>query len=167
MVRWLNGRQFKEAVFLIVGLSTPLGILAVNGSAFVMGHLPQFRVGLAICALVSGLSLNGLGAWAAANRAQRYVPDLYTEYRTWFIAGATVFVVAWSVLGAYGTYESMKDPRQLPNLYAVLTALWLLFLPVAISFISRRFSLGVRASSPPPPPDTVQEGRTASTSPQE
>ena len=167
MIQRLNSRQLREVVFLVIGLSTPLGILAVNGSAFVMGHLPQFRVAIAICALASGLSLNGLGAWAAANRAQRYVPDLYAEYRTWFIAGAAVFVAAWSVLGAYGTYESMKDPRQLPNLYAVLTALWLLLLPVVITFISRRFSLSLRATSSPPPHESVQEGRRASTSPQE
>jgi uncharacterized membrane protein YidH (DUF202 family) len=147
-MRWrLDARRLREAVFLVIGLSTPIGILAVNASAFIMGHLAEFRLAIAICALASGLSLNGLGAWAALNRARRHVPDLYAEYRIWLVIALAVFVVGWSVLGAYLTYESMKDPRQLPNLYAVLTALWLLFLPVAITFVSRRLNLlGVEAA---------------------
>src|ERR671927_332723 len=75
MARRLDARQVREAVFLVIGLSTPVGILAVNGSAFIMGHLAEFRLAIAVCALASGLSLNGLGAWAALNRAQRYLPD--------------------------------------------------------------------------------------------
>jgi hypothetical protein len=143
----------REVVFLVIGLSTPLGILAVNGSAFVMDHLEQFRVAIGICALASGLSLNGLGAWAALSRGRRFAPDLYAEYRYWLVSGAVLFVIAWSVLGAYLTYESMKDRHQLPNLYAVLTALWLIFLPVAITFISRRINL-TPADRPPAPEAT-------------
>ena len=148
--RRLDARQIREATFLVIGLSTPLGILAVNGSAFVVDHLEQFRVAIAVCALASGLSLNGLGAWAALNRARRFVPDLYAEYRVWLVIAAVVIVVGWSVFGAYLTYESMKSRRQLPNLYAVLTALWLIFLPVAITFASRRLNL-VPADRPPSP----------------
>lgn len=146
----LDARQVREAVFLVIGLSTPIGILAVNGSAFIMGHLAEFRLVIAVCALASGLSLNGLGAWAALNRTQRYVPDLYAEYRIWLISIGVVFVLGWSALGAYLTYQSMKDTRQLPNLYAVLTALWLLFLPVAVTFISRRLSWRAVEAAPPP-----------------
>jgi hypothetical protein len=47
----------------------------------------------------------------------------------------------------------MKDRHQLPNLYAVLTALWLIFLPVAITFISRRINL-TPADRPPAPEAT-------------
>ena len=143
----LDARQVREIIFLVIGLSTPIGILAVNGSAFVVDHLDQFRAAIAVCALASGLSLNGLGAWAALNRAARFAPDLYREYRIWLIVGGVLFVLAWSVLGAYWTYESMKDRRQLPNLYAVLTAVWLLVLPVALTFVTRRFNL-FRGPSP-------------------
>jgi hypothetical protein len=143
----------REAIFLVIGVSTPVGILAVNGSAFIMDHLLQFRVAIAICALASGLSLNGLGAWAALNRGRRFVPDLYEEYRYWLVGGAVIFVLAWSVFGAYLTYQSMKDRAQLPNLYAVLTAIWLLILPVAMTFISRRVNLLA-----PDRPPTPQEG---------
>jgi len=146
----LDSRQGREAVFLIIGVSTPIGILAVNASAFIMDHLLQFRVAIAVCALASGLSLNGLGAWAALNRGRRFVPALYAEYKYWLIGGAVLFVIGWSGFGAYLTYESMKDRHQLPNLYAVLTAIWLLILPVALTFLTRRLNL--LASDRPPAP---------------
>jgi hypothetical protein len=146
----LDSRQMREAVFLIIGVSTPIGILAVNASAFIMDHLLQFRVAIAVCALASGLSLNGLGAWAALNRGRRFVPDLYAEYKYWLIGGAVLFVIGWSVFGAYLTYGSMTDRHQLPNLYAVLTAIWLLILPVAMTFLTRRLNL--LASDRPPAP---------------
>jgi hypothetical protein len=134
-------RRIQDLVFLVVGVSTPIGILAVNASAFIMLHLQAFRLGIAICALVSGLSLNALGAYAALARAYSYAPRLYTEYRYWLVGIAVVVVAAWSVVGAWLTYLSMQNPKHLPNLAAVLTALWLLFLPFAVTFISRRFKL--------------------------
>lgn len=128
-------------MFLAVGVATPVGILAVNASAFVMLHLAEFRVAIAVCALVSGLCLNGLGAYVALGRARAYAPQLFAEYRTWAVGLAAVVVLVWSVLGAYWTYQSMRDPRSLPNLYAVLTAVWLLLLPFAATALSRRFRL--------------------------
>ena len=134
-------RRVQDLVFLVIGVSTPIGILAVNGSAFIMLHLQEFRLGIAICALVSGLCLNALGAYAALARSYAHAPRLYTEYRYWLVGIAAVVVIAWSVVGAWLTYISMQNPKNLPNLAAVLTALWLLFLPFAVTFVSRRFKL--------------------------
>jgi len=134
-------RRVQDLVFLVIGVSTPIGILAVNGSAFIMLHLQEFRLGIAICALVSGLCLNALGAYAALARSYTHAPRLYTEYRYWLVGIAAVVVIAWSVVGAWLTYISMQNPKNLPNLAAVLTALWLLFVPFAVTFVSRRFKL--------------------------
>jgi hypothetical protein len=131
----------QDVVFLVIGVSTPIGLLAVNASAFIMLHLQEFRLGIAVCSLVSGLCLNSLGAYAALTRAYSYAPRLYTEYRYWLVGIAVVVVAAWSVVGAWLTYLSMQNPKHLPNLAAVLTALWLLFLPFAVTFIARRFKL--------------------------
>jgi hypothetical protein len=49
----LRSRRLREIVLLTLGVITPIGILAVNASAFVMVHLTQFRIGIAACALVS------------------------------------------------------------------------------------------------------------------
>jgi len=47
-------------------------------------------------------------------------------------------VIAWSLFGGYRAYQSLSDARHLPNVFVVLTALWLLALPFVMSFISRR-----------------------------
>jgi fluoride ion exporter CrcB/FEX len=154
-------KRYREILFLAVGVSTPLGILAVNGSAFVMLHLTEFRVGIAVCALISGLSLNVLGAYTALSRANTSLPRLYAEYRVWVIGIAVLIVVVWSVLGAWGTFVSMRDPTKLPNLFAVLTAIWLLILPFGMNALSKRLRVGgrlendpgLRQAQPPPIPD--------------
>jgi len=142
----LGTERTREIVFLVIGASTPVGILAVNASAFVMQHLNQFAVGIAVCALISGLSLNGLTAWLALGRAERFAPQLFAEYRIWLHSAAVLIVLVTAGVGAWLTFLSMQRRDQLPNIYAVLTALWLLFLPVLMTFIARRLKngLGVR-----------------------
>jgi len=163
---WLQSQRVRDLAFLVVGATTPVGILAVNLSAFIMQHLAQFRLGIALCALISGLSLNGLTATMVLGRFERRFPELIREYRIW-IAGATVlFVAGFSVFGAYGTYVSMQDPRRLPNVYAVLTALWLLFWPFALTVISRRFNRVPRSRSravPPPGSAGARSGTARAT----
>jgi peptidoglycan biosynthesis protein MviN/MurJ (putative lipid II flippase) len=136
-----SSQRVREIVFLAVGASTPIGILAVNLSAYVMQHLSQFAVGIAVCALLSGLSLNGLTAWAILQRAERFVPQLFAEYRIWLVTVAVLVVLVTAVVGAYLTFLSMQNPRLLPNIFAVLTALWLLVLPVVMTFVARRMGL--------------------------
>jgi hypothetical protein len=145
----LGAERTREIVFLVIGASTPIGILAVNASAFVMQHLNQFAVGIAVCALISGLSLNGLTGWVVLGRAERFAPQLFAEYRVWLCTAAVLIVVVTAGVGAWLTYLSMQRRDQLPNLYAVLTALWLLFLPVLMTFVARRFKngLGIRVQA--------------------
>src|SRR5260370_41178398 len=45
----LSSRRLRESVLLTLGVITPVGILAVNASAFDMAHLTQFRIGFAAC----------------------------------------------------------------------------------------------------------------------
>jgi peptidoglycan biosynthesis protein MviN/MurJ (putative lipid II flippase) len=148
-----GSQRVREIVFLAVGASTPIGILAVNLSAYVMQHLSQFAVGIAVCALLSGLSLNGLTAWAILQRAERFVPQLFAEYRIWLVTVAVLVVLVTAVVGAYLTFLSMQNPRLLPNIYAVLTALLLLVLPVVMTFVARR--MGMRSDVRPQPADVI------------
>jgi hypothetical protein len=143
----LESRRLRELVFLIIGVTTPVGILAVNASAFVMLHLLEFRIFLAASALISSLVLNGLAIYVTIPRLERRLPNLYAEYRRWIVGALVVGVVGWSVWGGYLTYLSMQDARQLPNLAAVLVALWLLLLPFAMAFVGRRLGVG-RTQSP-------------------
>src|SRR5690242_16174561 len=88
-----TSRRLRELVLLALGVITPVGILAVNASAFVMVHLTAFRIGIATCALVSGLVLNGLTAWWLLRMVSRNAPPLYREYRYWAMGAATVIVL--------------------------------------------------------------------------
>ena len=150
----VGSQRVREIVFLVVGASTPIGILAVNASAFVMQHLSQFAVGIAVCALISGLSLNGLTAWLVLGRAERFAPQLVAEYRVWLLTAAVVIVLASAAVGSWLTFLSMQRRDQLPNLYAVLTALWLLFLPVLMSFVARKLKNGLSTPAAVPAAST-------------
>ena len=150
----LGSQRVREIVFLVIGASTPIGILAVNASAFIMQHLSQFAVGIAVCALISGLSLNGLTGWLVLARAERLAPQLFAEYRIWLFSAAVMIVLVTAGVGAWLTYLSMQKTELLPNGWAVLTALWLLFLPVLMTFVARKLKngvssrVGVAASTP-------------------
>jgi hypothetical protein len=131
----LRSRRARQIAFLVVGVTTPIGVLAVNGAAFVMAHLAAFRVGIAVCALVSSLFLNGLTAWLALRLASRRAPDIYREYRRWLIGLAAIIVVVSSGFAAYFTYLGMGDARHLPNRIAVITAGVLLLVPVVFYYV--------------------------------
>src|SRR4029077_16749581 len=124
-----NSRRLSELVLLALGVITPVGILAVNASAFVMVHLQAFRTGIAACALISGLVLNGLTAWWLLRLASRKAPPLFREYRTWLIGAAVVIVLVTAVGAGYLTYLGLRDPKRLPDTLSVVVAIFALALP--------------------------------------
>ena len=136
----LSSRRVREIVLLTLGVITPIGILAVNGSAFVMVHLAQFRVGIAGCALVSGLVLNGLTAWWLLRLASRTAPPLYREYRWYAIGVAALIVLLTAAGGGYLTYLGLRDPRRLPDSLSVVVATFMLLLPFAVTVAGRRMA---------------------------
>src|SRR4029077_2528809 len=111
----VRSRRLREGVLLSIGVLTPIGILAVNISAFVMVHLAQFRVGIAACALLSGLVLNGLTAWWLLRLPRRNAPPLFREYRVWAVGVAVLIVLLTAAGGGYLTYLGMRDPKRLPD----------------------------------------------------
>lgn len=119
---------------------TPVGILAVNASAFVMLHLTQFRIGIAACALISGLVLNGLTAWWLLRLASRNAPPLYREYRVWAVGAAVLIVLLTAAGGGYLTYLGLKDPQRLPDPLSILVSAIMLALPFAVSIAGRRMA---------------------------
>lgn len=119
---------------------TPVGILAVNASAFVMNHLAQFRMGIAACALVSGLVLNGLTACWLLRLASRNAPPLYREYRIWAVGAAVVVVLLTAGGGGYLTYLGLRDPSRLPDPLSVIVSTIMLALPFAVSIAGRRMA---------------------------
>ena len=136
----LSSRRLREIVLLTLGVITPIGILAVNASAFVMLHLTEFRVGIAACALISGLVLNGLTAWWLLRLARRTAPPLYREYRWWAIGVAVLIVLLTAAGGGYLTYLGLRDPRHLPDSLSVVVASFMILLPFAVTVAGRRMA---------------------------
>jgi hypothetical protein len=136
----LSSRRLREIVLLTLGVITPLGILAVNGSAFVMVHLAQFRIGIAGCALVSGLVLNGLTAWWLLRLASRTAPPLYREYRWWALGVGVLIVLLTAAGGGYLTYLGLRDPKHLPDALSVVVASFMILLPFAVTVAGRRMA---------------------------
>ena len=136
----LRSRRLRELVLLSLGVITPVGILAVNASAFVMVHLTAFRFGIAACALISGLVLNGLTAWWLLRLASRNAPPLFREYRVWTIGAAVLVVLVTAGAAGYLTYLGLKDPQRLPDPLSVIVATIALALPFAVSIAARRIA---------------------------
>jgi len=138
--RMFQSRRLRESVLLALGVITPIGILAVNVSAFVMTHLAEFRIGIAALALLSGLVLNGLTAWWLLRLASRSAAPLFAEYRRWAVGAAVLIVAVTGIGGGYLTYLGMRDPRRLPDTLSMVVAIIMLLLPLAVSFAGRRMA---------------------------
>ena len=149
--RLLRGYLSSRAVLLIIGIVTLLGILVVNASAFVMRNLAQFRIGIAACALISSLVLNGLTASWLLRLAGRRGIAVYLQHRDWATVLATIVVIGTSVGAAVFTYIGLNNPKQLPNGIAVITAVIYLVVPLAITYFSRVFANTTRNSESVPP----------------
>ena len=134
--RYLSSRL----VLVAIGVITPIGILVVNASAFVMTNLTQFRIGIALCALVSSLVLNGLTASWLLCLARRRAFHLYMAHPDWAVIVATVVVIGTSVGAAAFTYIGMSDPKHLPDGLAVVTAFLALLVPLGLTYLGRLFA---------------------------
>jgi hypothetical protein len=153
-------RQLRGMLLVAIGLVTPLGVLAVNASAFIMQHLLQFQFTIAACALLSALILNGLTAYWALRYAERSATPLFTEYRTWIISLAVIAVLVSAVVSTYMVYIGMRDPRHLPDTLSVLGSVFALVLPFVFTYLQRRMARRTRTRPPAreTPPELGEHG---------
>lgn len=130
--------RWRAGILIFLGVVTPVFVLAVNVSAFIMDHLNDFRITIALLALISGLLLNGLSAYWALRFAQRQATPLFTEYRVWITVLAVIAVLASATIGAYLNYLGLVNRGQLPNGMSVLGAVFTLAVPFGFTFAQRR-----------------------------
>ena len=138
--RLLRGYLSSRLLLVAIGIITPIGILVVNAAAFVMRNLVQFRIGIAVCALISSLVLNGLTASWLLRLAGRRSISIYLQHQEWATIIATIVVLATSIGAAIFTYIGMSNPAHLPDTLAVITSLLALVVPLAITYFSRLFA---------------------------
>src|SRR5438552_18482623 len=99
-----------------------------------MVHLSAVRIGIAACAVVSGMVLNGLTAWWLLRLVSRQTPPLYREYRIWAIGGSVLIVLLTAAAGGYLTYLGLRDPQRLPDLLSLVVAAVIIILLIRITF---------------------------------
>jgi hypothetical protein len=138
------GAFLKRWTIPIIGALTPVSLIVVNISAFVVIHLTQFRWTISILAFVSGLMLN---SWAALNIyrvLKRRRPDhaLVTEHNQELVlVGGMGIIVIAAFLTALFCYLGLSSEKDLPNGVTFITGVVAIAVPILLQFLFRR---GVR-----------------------
>ena len=132
----------------IIGALTPIGLIVVNISVFIVRHLSEFRWSISILAFVSGIMLN---SWAALNVyrvLQRRRPDhalVKESNQELVLVGGMALVIAAAFLTALFCYMGLSSERDLPNAVTFLTGAAAFLVPILLQLIFRR---GLRAKRP-------------------
>lgn len=128
-------QDWRSCILPVVGLATPVGLLVVNFSAWVISQLGAFRWGVAVSALVSALILNSLTGLSVYRYIRNRWPDFIVsrqENETWVLIAGIVIILAIAILSALFSYVGMANPKQLPNGIAVLTGFVGVVVPLAL-----------------------------------
>ena len=127
-----QSRRLRESVLLTLGVITPIGILAVNFSAFVMVHLPECRIGIAALALLSGLVLNGLTAWWLLRLASRSAAPLFAEYRMWAIGISCLALFPAAICMLFEAIFVATERAEFQTLGSIIESLLRISLSIAV-----------------------------------
>ena len=132
----------------IIGALTPIGLIVVNISVFIVRHLSEFRWSISILAFVSGIMLN---SWAALNVyrvLQRRRPDhalVKESNQELVLVGGMALVIAAAFLTALFCYMGLSSQQDLPNAVTFLTGAAAFLVPILLQLVFRR---GVRPRRP-------------------
>ncbi|HEX6539177.1 MAG TPA: hypothetical protein VF155_08360 [Candidatus Dormibacteraeota bacterium] len=132
---------FKRWTIPIIGALTPVGLIVVNISVFIVKNLAEFRWAITILAFVSGLMLN---SWAAINiyrTLQRRRPEsaLVSErnQEIALVLGMLVVIVA-AFLTALFCYMGLSSEANLPNGVTFITGVGAVLIPIVLQGFFRR-----------------------------
>ena len=156
----------KRWTIPIIGALTPVGLIAVNISVFVVKNLASFRWGITILAFVSGLLLN---SWAALNiyrTFQRRRPEhalVADRNQELVLVGGMLIVIVAAFLTALFCYLGLSSEANLPNGVTFITGVGAVLIPILLQGIFRRTVRRERSrddtatvSGLPPGPPSVQ-----------
>ena len=138
----------KRWMIPIIGALTPLGLIVVNISVFIVKHLSEFRWSISILAFVSSLMLN---SWAGLNVyriVQRRRPDsalVKESNQELVLVGGLAVIIAAAFLTALFCYLGLSSEQGLPNVVTFLTGAIAFLVPILLQLMFRR---GLRAKRP-------------------
>ena len=131
----------KRWTIPIIGALTPVGLIAVNISVFVVKNLAEFRWGITILAFVSGLLLN---SWAALNiyrTFQRRRPQhalVAERNQELVLVGGMLIVIVAAFLTALFCYLGLSSEANLPNGVTFIMGVSAVLIPILLQGIFRR-----------------------------
>ncbi len=127
--------DWRSCILPVIGLATPVGLLLVNFSAWVISQLGAFRWGVAVSALISALILNSLTAINVYRYIRNRWPEFWgsrVEHENLVLVAAIVIVIVVAVLSALFSYVGMSNPKNLPNGIAVVTGFVGVVIPLGL-----------------------------------
>ncbi len=134
--------DWRTCILPAVGLATPMGLLVVNFSAWVISQLGAFRWGVAVSAFISALILNSLTAVNVYRYVRNRWPDFVMsrpESGNWVLLAAITLILLTAFLSALFSYVGMENPKHLPNGIAVITGFLGVMIPLGLSLgLNRR-----------------------------
>jgi len=153
----------------IIGALTPIGLIVVNISVFIVRHLSEFRWSISILAFVSGIMLD---SWTALNiyRALRVrYPDhplLQDHNQELLLVVSMGVIIVLPFISGYFCYQGLGDASNLPNRLTFITGAVAIATPILLVRLfdwlksrapERRPQLtahdgGAQGTPPPPPP---------------
>jgi len=128
--------DWRTCILPVIGLATPVGLLVVNFSAWVISQLGAFRWGVAVSAFISALILNSLTAVNVYRYVRNRWPEFVTsrqENGTWVLVGAITLILITAFLSSVFSYVGMANPHRLPNAIAVVTGFLGVMIPLGLS----------------------------------
>jgi hypothetical protein len=102
----------------VIGGITPVGLMVVNVAAFIVHHLAEFRLGITVCAFVSGLLLGSYQALIAYRVMKRRIPeaDLVSESNEEMVLVVGMLaVIIFSGVTALLCWLGLSSEKNLPN----------------------------------------------------
>ena len=131
----------KRWTIPIIGALTPVGLIVVNISVFIVKNLAEFRWAITILAFVSSLMLN---SWAGLNiyrTLQRRRPDspMVSErnQEIALVLGMLVVIIA-AFLTALFCYLGLSSEANLPNGVTFITGVGAVLVPIVLQAFFRR-----------------------------
>lgn len=128
-------QDWRSCILPVIGLATPVGLLVVNFSAWVISQLGAFRWGVAVSAVISALILNSLTAINVYRYVRNRWPDFILsrpEHENLVLILAVFIVIVIAVLSAVFSYVGMSNPKDLPNGIAVITGFVGVVIPLGL-----------------------------------
>jgi hypothetical protein len=154
----------RRRVIPVIGALTPIGLIVVNISAFIVKHLSEFRWTISVLAFVSSIMLNswaGLNIYRLVQRRRPEHPLVREGNQELVLVGGLGVIIILAFLTALFCYLGLSSEDNLPNGATFITGVVAILIPIVAQGVFReatrrshrdRTPTSYSPGKPPPPP---------------